>query len=211
LATDLVLIRHGETTLNAERRMAGWTDSPLAEKGFAQAAYLGAHVSGRYTFDRLYCSPLIRTVQTASSFAGALGLEPVLLDDLREMYFGEYEGLTISEIAARTPLAGELTGSLLDHFDQWPGGESIDGFVLRVRKVTRRMIEESPDQRIAVVTHGAVIGSIFSDINGGAPNWRKFVPRNCSISEVRADNGVLTAVSHDDTSFILDVDPTRRW
>ena len=210
MATDLIFVRHGQTTLNAERRMAGWTDSPLASSGVEQARLVGAHVVASYPLDRVYCSPLQRTMATARAFADPLGHDLILLDDLREMYFGECEALTVAEIQARYPDAPRDPGALIDHFFVWPGGESLDGFFARVRAVVRRIVDESPDMRVAVVTHGAVIGTLVAEIVAGDPfRWRKYVPRNCSITEIRAEGGELSVVRHDDWSFMPEsaVDP----
>lgn len=201
--TDLVFIRHGRTAMNAERRMAGWTDSPLSEEGLEQARHLAAHVVRHYTFDRVYCSTLVRTLQTARPFADPLGLEPVPLDDLREMFFGEFEGLTTPEIVASYPDTHAASRTLDDRSFTWPGGESLGGFFDRVLDATMRIVRECPSQRVAVVTHGAVIGALVAEISGGgALRWRDYVPENCSITEIRAEGDALRLVSHDDWSFL---------
>ena len=203
MPTDLIFVRHGQTTLNVERRMAGWTDAPLTETGIAQARILGAHVVGSYTLDRVYCSPLTRAMDTARPFADPLGHELILLDDLREMYFGDCEALTVAEIMARYPEAPRDPSVLIDHFFAWPGGESLDEFFTRVRAAVRRIVSESPDMRVAVVTHGAVIGALAAEISVGDPLlWRKYVPRNCSITEMLAEGDGLSLVNYNDWSFM---------
>ncbi|MBI3763708.1 MAG: histidine phosphatase family protein, partial [Chloroflexi bacterium] len=100
--TRLWLIRHGETDWNVEGRWQGQTDPPLNESGRAQAEALAAQLAG-IRIEAIYSSDLQRAHTTARIIARGLGL-PVRLDARwREIDQGEWEGLLVTEVAARYP------------------------------------------------------------------------------------------------------------
>src|SRR5207302_46661 len=93
LATQLLLIRHGESTWNREGRVQGWLDPPLSERGIQQAARLAERLRDE-PLDALYASPQQRARATAQAIADIKGL-PLQLDDrLREHRLGGIQGLT---------------------------------------------------------------------------------------------------------------------
>lgn len=104
----IALVRHGETGWNAERRYQGHKDIPLNENGRRQALALGEHM-GDWNILAIYSSDLARARDTVAPIAGRRAL-PIRLDPrLREMAFGEWEGLTADEISGRHP----------DFYGQW--------------------------------------------------------------------------------------------
>src|SRR6476620_8205705 len=102
LTTTIVLIRHGETAWNAERRLQGHIDVALNAEGLRQAEALARVLAGEH-FDAIIASDLQRAHQTAHALATRLGM-PVLTDPaLRERCFGGFEGLLYAEIEQRFP------------------------------------------------------------------------------------------------------------
>lgn len=100
----LVIVRHGQTDLNLQRRIQGQSDVPLNSAGRAQAQALATQLAG-FTFSAVYCSDLVRAVETAQILAAPLGV-PVQVDArLTERAFGQFEGLTDAELRARFPQA----------------------------------------------------------------------------------------------------------
>ena len=99
MATEIVLVRHGETEWSRDGRHTGNTDVPLTERGRAQAQALGAALEGR-SFDRVLTSPLKRAADTAR-LAGFGDAEP--RDELREWDYGAYEGRKTAEIREERP------------------------------------------------------------------------------------------------------------
>src|SRR5690606_13505235 len=98
VATSLVLLRHGETPLSAERRFSGLGDPELTANGLAQAAAAAARLSrDPYRLDAIVTSPLTRARQTAQAVAERAGLDVETDDDLRETDFGAWEGHTFTE------------------------------------------------------------------------------------------------------------------
>src|SRR5262245_9299525 len=100
--TKLIVVRHGETTWNREKRMQGTTDTPLSDVGRAQARALGRRLAG-HDFAALYASDLARARDTASVIAERTGRKLVMDSRLRERRFGIFEGLTAGEIHERFP------------------------------------------------------------------------------------------------------------
>src|SRR6266581_3174800 len=99
LATTLLLVRHAETDDNVHMRLSGWTDTDLSARGESQIELLADHFNREHGhIDALYASPLIRARRTAEAIGALTGHAPILLDDLREMYFG-----VIDDIASRHP------------------------------------------------------------------------------------------------------------
>src|SRR5688500_7817790 len=103
--TTLLLLRHAETALTAERRLSGsgGSDPALSETGQRQAEAAAARIAARGTVHAVVSSPLRRCRDTAALIARRLGLEARLDDRLREADFGVWEGLTFTEIRERYP------------------------------------------------------------------------------------------------------------
>ena len=99
---ELLLVRHGETDWNRDRRFQGHADPPLNETGRAQARALADELAGE-VIDAVYTSDLARARETAEILAARLGAEVVPLRELREIDVGEWQGLTWTEIEERYP------------------------------------------------------------------------------------------------------------
>src|SRR5437660_6529319 len=85
----LLLVRHGESTWNAGRRIQGQLDPPLSERGVAQGLEVAERMAG-HRLTAFYCSDLVRTRQTAELIASAVGMEPVPDPGLREIALGTW-------------------------------------------------------------------------------------------------------------------------
>ena len=114
----LYFTRHGETVWNVENKICGMTDSPLTEKGRAQARELGEKLrASGLRIDEILYSPLSRAADTARAIAEATGIPARCEPRLREQCFGRYEG---------TPRDGEEFRISKTHFaDRYSGGESM--------------------------------------------------------------------------------------
>jgi broad specificity phosphatase PhoE len=162
LRTDIELIyaRHGETVWNRQRRVQGHRDSPLTLRGWLQARALGGLLS-RHFGDSLAgftwrASPLGRAWQTAVVLAETTGVDPAAIahdDRLREMTWGDWDGLTAAEIEARDP---ELWRARLA--DRWtvapPGGGETQADI--VHRAAAWLLELPPGARVVAVAHGAL-------------------------------------------------------
>jgi glucosyl-3-phosphoglycerate phosphatase len=147
----LVLLRHGLTPWNAERRFQGHADIELTETGHTQAA-AAAQVLASYAPVQLWCSDLSRAVQTAEYVAEATQLVPVLDERLREIHVGDFEGKTHPEI--------------LEEYGPEPwdyaayGGESDAALAARVAGTLLEIAAGlGPQETAVVVSHGHAIRS----------------------------------------------------
>ncbi len=98
--TTIFFTRHGETEWNTQRRMQGWLDSPLTEKGKLQAVYLGERMKA-ISLATIYSSDAPRATTTADLIRGGRNIPIVPLKELREMCLGEWEGCFVSELFER--------------------------------------------------------------------------------------------------------------
>ncbi|WP_448613352.1 bifunctional RNase H/acid phosphatase [Modestobacter sp. URMC 112] len=144
------LLRHGRTEHTPERRFSGSSDVALSQLGRAEAAAAAQHLAGR-GIDVIVASPLQRTRQTAEAAAEVLGV-PVTTDpDLRELDFGDWEGLTAAEAQAKSPLAFRRWSGAIDV--RAPGGESIAEVSTRVARARRRVLEQHAGTTVLLVSH----------------------------------------------------------
>ena len=155
------LIRHGLPDFPGGKGMCiGTTDIPMGEKGRKQAAEM-AKILPPVT--AVFSSPLTRAVQTAQ----AIGMPVTILDDLREMYAGEWDGLTFEEIRGRYP---ELYAARFhDLTIPLPGAEDHTEGLARFSAAMETAAQASPGD-FAVVAHGGIIAQFLQNISG---IWRK--------------------------------------
>lgn len=154
----LLLIRHGESVGNAERRLQGHLDSPLNDRGRQEATRLAERLS-RLQIDTLYSSPLIRASETAALIAAQRGLTVTHQDRLMERDVGEAAGLTRKEILERFPDFARARTEGRQDVDV-PGWEQDGTFNERVGRILDDITNNHDRQTVAAVTHGGVIGAI---------------------------------------------------
>lgn len=155
----LLLIRHGQSTWNAEQRWQGQADPPLSELGEAQARAAGQRLRAEVgDLSKVVASDLGRAHTTARILCEELGLDPqsvVLEPELRERHVGEWSGLTRAEIEEKWP--GMIEAWRNGDHTAIPGGEG--DITPRVAPVVERLAADAHGTVIAV-THGGVIHSI---------------------------------------------------
>ena len=172
--TKLIVVRHGETLWNREKRMQGTTDTPLSDVGRAQAQALGRRLSGQ-DFTALYASDLARARETASIIAEHTGRKLLTDAQLRERSFGIFEGLTAAEIQERFP--GEHARFVSRDPDyEVPGGESARDFAGRCLGCLSEIAGRHRGEEIVVVTHGLVLDSLYRAAKGLGPGEPRPVP-----------------------------------
>jgi len=161
--TVTVLARHGATAMSVEKRFSGLggSDPALSRLGGEQAMALAAELVARGGIERIVSSPLQRTRQTAAIASASLNL-PVEIDEgLAECAFGEWEGLTFSEVRERWP--EELDAWLQSADVQAPGGESFNEVRTRVLAARDRILKVSAGQTVLVVAHVTPIKAMVTD------------------------------------------------
>jgi broad specificity phosphatase PhoE len=163
-ATRLLLVRHAEPDESARGRCYGRLDIGLSSEGRRRAEALGAALAEPRPA-AVYSSPLSRALDTAAAFAAPLGLEPVVDDDLRELDFGELEGLTYDEIRREH---GELYREWMERPAEvtFPGGEGLAALRDRVLPAVACVRLRHEGEAAAIVAHGGVIRVVLGDVLG---------------------------------------------
>ena len=171
--TRLLLLRHGQSTWNAEARWQGWADPPLSELGEVQAEQAAGHLRA-LELTAVASSDLVRARRTAEILAEACGLGPVVVHrGLRERNVGAWSGLTFEEIDAGWPglLALYRSGS----YTRPPGGEDSESLVARTAAALGEVAEQLRGESVLTISHGGVIRSLerslgVEPMRGGLPN-----------------------------------------
>ena len=177
----LHLIRHGETTFNAEGRIQGQHDTPLSPLGLRQAQAVAA------AFDRrpiqwVFSSPLSRALETARPLAGRAGVDVRTDERLKELNAGVFQMLLPSEMAERFP---EATACWRSHDPDFriPGGESRRQLMQRGEAVLRD-VAATGLEAAAVVAHGGLLTAALKALLGIPAERNPFMLYNGSISTV---------------------------
>lgn len=179
--TQILLIRHGETLWNRERRMQGQTDTLLSDAGRAQAAALGRRYAGS-KLTAIYSSDLARAWHTADAIARSTGRDIIADRRLRERSFGVFEGLTRSEMGTRYPEEHRRFESR-DPDYLIPGGESAREFYARCLACLTEIAERHAGGEVVVVTHGLVLDSLYRAAHGMALDAPRTAPLlNASVN-----------------------------
>ena len=179
--TTFIVIRHGETAWNREKRMQGTTDTALSDVGRVQAQALGRRLAG-HSFAALYSSDLSRARDTARAIAEHTGREVVADSRLQERLFGIFEGLTAAEIIERYPEEHARFASRDPDYEV-PGGESARGFTRRCLGCLAEIADRHRGGEVVVVTHGLVLDALYRAANGldhGAPRTLPLI--NASVN-----------------------------
>lgn len=183
-----LVVRHGETEWNVASRIQGHSDSPLTARGLQQADALAARLA-RESFDRLVASDLGRALDTARRVAASTGHALEVDPRLRERCFGRAEGLTYGELDHEYPEAFSKVRET-DPDYAMPGGESRHAFHERVCNAFAALAQAHDGERIAVVTHGGVIASLYRQIHGIAVTVPHPIPMpNTAINAIAFDAG----------------------
>jgi alpha-ribazole phosphatase len=189
MGVKLFLIRHGQTDGNVRGQYVGSLDIDMTEEGVAQAKSAKQYLS-RVNFSNIYSSPLKRALNTARILAECTGHEVRIMNDLRELDFGKWEGLKFDEINAI--YKEDYQGWLEDPYNHPPtGGESFNDLIARADKEIKKIVQENPDgSSVAVVSHGGVILSLIVNwLNIPSQRWRSLIQRQAAINVVVIDNG----------------------
>ena len=186
--TELLLVRHGETDWNRERRFQGHADPPLNEAGREQARELADRLAGE-DIVAVYTSDLLRARETAEIVAAVLDADVVALRELREIDVGSWQGLTWPEIEERHP-----DGVARWHEDGhgWDSGETYEQLGERIVAALGEIASNHPGQRILVVGHGGTVRAARAFVEGVSvteSRHRSPAIGNCEVFRVVTEDG----------------------
>lgn len=199
----LFLVRHGNTEYNSDRRFAGaGSDIELSELGRRQVERLRDRLSEE-KIDFAYSSDLKRALATAGTALAERDIEITACSELREMDYGEAEGLTFDEIKERHP---EVAVSIRSFSPQltFPGGECFEGFCDRACTFLHRLDGHDQSQTALVVAHGGTIRTLICRLlDMDIKHWRQLRIDNASLTIINtypSRNSILSVLN--DTSHL---------
>jgi len=203
--TNVLLIRHGQSKGNAERRFGGHTATPWSARGRNQAEATARTLKSE-SLTAIYSSDLARAMDTAKSLANMTRLPVQGTSAFRERDVGVMEGLTFEDAAQQHP---EQYAALLRRDFEYvlTGGESYRQLLDRARQKLHEIIEENRGGKIAVFSHTGTICILALHLMGALdapelkPVW--ISSANCGITrfELR-DDGFVRVLTVNDTSHL---------
>lgn len=154
----IYIARHGKTEYNEQKRLQGWIDTPLNEKGIANARTVAFKLRDK-NVAKIYSSDLGRAFTTAYLIAQEIGYKSsiILTNDIREVSFGDLSGMPIAEAEEQYP------SLQLDTDYTPPKGESLATMQNRVVKFIGKLQDEEP---VLLITHDSVINAIYAAYKG---------------------------------------------
>ena len=184
MLTRLYLLRHGETDWNQKSIFQGQTDIDLNKRGREQAKK-AAEITQKLEFDQIYSSDLKRAKNTALMISREKNSEIKESKQLREMNFGDWEGLSFAEIKKQySDLASAWQQDPVHNYP--PGGEKLSDFKFRIEAFFQKIIERYQGNKILVVTHGGVIKLYLTAVLSiKLENFWQFQIDNCSLTELK--------------------------
>ncbi len=179
----LILVRHGKTEWNESGRYQGSSDVGLSATGFEEAEGLRQRLADE-KIDIIYCSDLKRASQTAQAIASGRNLELVPCKELREIDFGEFEGLTFDEVERRYPDIHWWQSRDADK--RLPQGESISQLAARVERfIAGNLARHHNGETVLVVAHGGTLRVLICHLlNLSLEHWWQLGLDSASISVI---------------------------
>ena len=202
-ATTILLVRHGESAPAIPGTpfalVDGHGDPELHPDGHEQAIKVGERLR-HDSIDAIYVTTLTRTHQTAAPLAAALGMQPTVIADLREVFLGDWEGGLVRQKAAENdPVYLRVVAE--QRWDVIPNAEPMADFNERTQRGIATIVAANPGGRVVAVVHGGVIGQILNTATGchtGAFNSAD----NASITELVVDGPAQIVRRFNDTAHL---------
>jgi probable phosphoglycerate mutase len=163
----LIFVRHAEPDETVRDRIYGRLDPGLSKRGRAHAAAIASQL-GAEPIGALYTSPQLRARETAAPLADRLGLQVSVESGLREIDFGELEGLSLAEAVARYPV--QANWMIAPGAATFPGGESVAAAWGRATEAARAIAARHGGASVAVFSHAVVIRAILAEALGMPPD-----------------------------------------
>jgi len=197
----LILVRHGETEWNVQRRYQGQFNVPLSPVGRQQAERIAQRLAGQ-KIDAVYASDLERAWETAAIIAAKHNLAVASEPRLRELKFGVLEGLTFDEAQIQYP---EMITAWLKDFNQPPqGAESVDLFNARIIALLDDLKQKHDEQTLLLVGHGGSLSEILRVVLGLSREKRWYLEmENASLSEVLIAEDYVSLKRLNDTGHLV--------
>jgi broad specificity phosphatase PhoE len=201
----MYLVRHGETLWNKEEVFRGRKDIPLNETGRTQAEKVGDYFDG-IPLARIVSSPLQRAVQTAQAIGRAAGASVETMEELTDINFGIWEGLSLRDVEERYPAEFDLW-KRSPHRLHLDGGETLAMVRERISGSLARLASAG-DEALAVVTHRVICKMIvLRCLDVGDDHFWDLKYDPASVTLLEGESGTFTLVFSNDTCHLKEAAP----
>jgi broad specificity phosphatase PhoE len=205
---EIILARHGETEWNRGEIFRGRADVELNDVGVRQAELLAEYLAAE-EIDFIYSSPLKRAVRTAQAVAGLKKLDVSIVQNLNDIDYGEWQGLSRREVKEKYP---EIYRDWLDTPEQVriPGGESLEEVRSRAMPFVEDAVMRCGEGRIVFVSHRVVNKVLICALLGLDNSYFWQIRQDTGgITRFDCEEGRLVMTSHNDTSYLRSIKGVR--
>ena len=197
----LILVRHALTVDNQKSRLSGHIDSSISEEGKEQIDKIINYLKDFY-IDKIYTTTSSRTKDTVKKLSELKSIEIIEKESLKEISFGDFEGLTFDEIKDKYPK--EFQDMIEKGYEyKYPNGESLIDSYNRVCIELDNIISNNDDRTILICSHGGTIRNIITYLisNSYKYHWN-FKIDNGSVTILEVQDGFTVITTMNNTSFI---------
>ncbi|MEG1311115.1 MAG: histidine phosphatase family protein [Romboutsia sp.] len=198
--TKLILVRHALTIDNQKSRLSGHIDSIVSEEGKLQIKKLTNYLS-KIHIDKIYTTSSSRTKDTVKELAILKCINIIEKDNLKEINFGNFEGMTFDEI--KSEHTKEFQKMINEGYNyKYPNGESLIMTYNRVAEEIDKIILDNKNKTVLICSHGGTIRNIITYLisNSYKYHWN-FKIDNASISIIEVNNGFSVINTMNDMNF----------
>ena len=197
----LILVRHALTVDNQKSRLSGHIDSYISEEGKEQIDKITNYLKD-FDIDKIYTTTSSRTKDTVKKLSELKSIEIIEKESLKEISFGDFEGLTFDEIKDKYPK--EFQDMIEKGYEyKYPNGESLIDSYNRVCIELDNIISNNDNRTILICSHGGTIRNIITYLisNSYKYHWN-FKIDNGSVTILEVQDGFTVITSMNNTSFI---------
>ena len=198
----IYLIRHGQTEWNAIKKLQGWNNSELTEKGIEDARNLSERLKD-IEFDVIYSSPQKRALDTAKIIKGDRNTEIVTLEELKEIRFGVWQGMTLEKVKEKYPKEYDDYFNRPHLYKPIGDGESLKDIYNRAEKAYEKILNGN-HKNVLVVSHGVTLKALRAIVkNIGLEKFGELeVHPGTALNIIEKINGKMSLVVEGDTSHM---------
>ncbi len=198
---EIIIIRHGETAWNTSDIFRGRVPVELSELGFQQAEKLASYLS-RKKIKAVYCSPLQRALQTAEAVARRQQVTAQPVEDLTDLDFGQWEGVSVQEVKTKYAETYRLWLERPD-LAQVPGGESLQQARKRSLKALDKIIADNKEGVVAIITHRVITKVLECALLGlDESHFWNIDQDTCGVTTFIYTGKIFILKHHNDISFL---------
>ena len=197
----LILVRHALTVDNQKSRLSGHIDSSISEEGKEQIDKITNYLKD-FDIDKIYTTTSSRTKDTVKKLSELKSIEIIEKESLKEISFGDFEGLTFDEIKDKYPK--EFQDMIEKGYEyKYPNGESLIDSYNRVCIELDNIISNNDDRTILICSHGGTIRNIITYLRSNSYKYHwNFKIDNGSVTILEVQDGFTVITAMNNTSFI---------